>query len=313
MAHKPADLLKWRENNRDQGLQYWLFCSSIYLIDEWEEDPDGKYRLSLKKLISWMRDCADKLNPDKSSKWAVRKNGRGGNKTVFADRFWDSVVKAATQKNPIIAERDDYDIVLSNEIYKHSSTYSELFFNIDSVIMSDRILEWSDDKTLKFNDAKNAIWDMLDYKKVRPGYTAAFTDYKGKKEGSLKCAYCNNKAWEHTDHVFPWRFSGRKYHHQANWIPSCQGCNGNKSDFILGRKGWELVREFYLNNLDYVTEMKSQLDKRRNHDWEEHFTKVMEKYGCYLEDTQGWNGYDHWETLGNITDIQEILQRISEM
>ena len=313
MPNTAADLLKWRQNNRDQGLQYWLFCSSIYLIDEWEEDPSGNYRLSLEKLKSWMMKCADRLNSDQSSTWAVRQNDGGSDKTKLADRFWDPVVKSATQKNPIIAKKDNHDIVLSPEIYSHSITHSELFFMVDSVIMSDRILQWSDDKTLKFNDAKDAIWDMLDYKKVRPGYGTAFDDFKEKKEGSLKCAYCNDEAWEHTDHVFPWRFSGLKYHHQANWIPSCQGCNGNKSDFILGRKGWELVREFYLNNLDYVTEMKSQLDKRRNHDWEGHFENVKKKYQCYLEDAQCWNGYDDWGTLGKISEIQDIIQKISEI
>jgi len=313
MPNTAADLLKWRQNNRDQGLQYWLFCSSIYLIDEWEEDPSGSYRLSLEKLKSWMIECADKLNSDQSSTWAVRQNDGGSDKTKLAYEFWKPVVKSATQKNPIIAQKDNNDIILSHEIYSHSITHSELFFMIDSVIMSDRILKWSDDKTLKFNDAKNAIWDMLDYKKVRRSYGRAFDKYREKKKNSLKCAYCKTGPWEDADHVFPWRFSGMKYHHQANWIPSCKGCNGNKSDSILGEKGWELVLQFYENNPDYVIEMKSQLNKKKLYDWEGHFEKVKKKYQFYLEDVQCWNGYDDWGTLGKISEIQGIIRKISEM
>lgn len=81
----------------------------------------------------------------------------------------------------------------------------------------------------------------------------------------------------------------------------------------LGRKGWELVLQFYYDYPDYVTEMKSQLNKQKLYDWEGHFEKVKKKYQCYLEDAQCWNGYDDWGTLGKISEIQEIIQKISKI
>ena len=311
MANTAADLLRWRENNQDQGLQYWLFCSSFYLCEGWVKDKDGNYKIHENTLENWMKERFEELKREGNSPWAVRRDSGGADKTKYSDSFLTPVLKSATTTNPVIANMIGKEIILTPEIYIHSNKYSELFFRIDSITMADRIVRWTDDNK-QFIDGRNAIWHMFGWKDKRERYGTDFENYLKKNKTSFNCAYCKKEPWQHTDHIFPWSISGRGFHHQANWIPSCSDCNLNKSDDVLGLNGWEKVMDFYTSNRTYVDEMKSQLKKKKI-DWEEHFIKMKTKYEFYDEDKQGWNSHDERDKLGSINDIQKIIHTISKM
>ena len=303
MANTTADLLGWRETNQDKGLQYWLFSTSIYLREDWEKDND-KYKINKEILKSWMEECYSEL--EEEGHWNIRKDdGKKLDRTRPARGFFKTVVGVATNSIVGIAEDDGDNILVSSEIYLHSNKFSELYFRFDSLTMAERILRWTDDDK-EFIDAKNAILHMFGLKK-RSRFPNKFREYK-KLNKSLKCVYCDDLQWKQTDHIFPWSMSGNNFDHAANWIPACRDCNGNKSAYVLGKVGWEKVRDFYNNNPNYVGEMKNQ-----HLNWKKHYSEVKRRYGFYDSNKQGWNGYKDMETLGNITEILDIIQKISEM
>ena len=206
--------------------------------------------------------------------WRINKNN-----TDIAKYPINAPLKQAVKHGNKIARKDRNYVYISKEIYQFSLRHEPALKKYAIIVMSDRIVEWTPNSSnsnepRSFLDAKEAVEYMFGVQK-RLSIPQRFGEFM--RTNSINCIYCDNGKYEAADHIVAWDRWGKRGHHEANWVPACSKCNGNKSNKILGIKGWQKILNFYetTTGQDYVCWAKKHLEKKiEDITWESHFGKV---------------------------------------
>ena len=311
MSQSKTELLDWLSRDKDQALYYRLFSASFYLNSDWEAVGNDEYRISRNQFNQWMTERLEKLNKKKNSicGWRINKNN-----TDIAEYPINAPLKQAVKHGNKIARKDRKYVYISKEIYQFALRHEPALKKYAVIIMSDRIAEWTPNDTnnpRNFSDAKEAVEYMLGVQK-RPSIPARFGEFMRTK--SVNCVYCKSGKYEAADHAVAWDRWGKRGHHEANWVPTCSKCNGNKTNKILGLKGWQKILQFYntTTGQDFVSWAKEHLDKKKEDTtWGSHFRKVKD-YHKNLGEAKVWHGYDENETQ-DTTECDEVCKIIEEI
>jgi len=306
MSHTVADLLRWIHSNKDQALYYRLFNASFYLNDNWIHAGKNEYKIRKSELKLWMRKRITRLQSVQSWSFNLRR-------TAPQPDPLGPPLKRATTPGEEIARYDRTWVYISDTIFEYSKRHEPSLKSFDTIRMTDRILTWTKSSTVNYDDAKSAIENMLGIEK-RPTWYRKFPYHV--RSRSLNCVYCGIRPFMQTDHVVAWDRWGKRGHHEANWLPSCRTCNNNKTNELLGLRGWKLVEKFYtdikLGGRPFVAWIKTQLQSQIT--WSSHFQKVKMYYQVIGETHM-------WEGVGNISihnksksrQVCDVIERISQL
>jgi 5-methylcytosine-specific restriction endonuclease McrA len=309
MTQSKTELLDWLSRDKDQALYYRLFSASFYLNPDWEDAGNDEFRISRKQFNEWMTERLEMLNKkNNNNPWEINKNKKEKAKYPI-----NAPLRQAIKQGNEIARNDRKYVYISKEILQFSLRYEPALKKYAVITMSDRVLEWSRNPG-NYSDAKEAVENMLGVRK-RLSIPRRFGSYMATK--LIGCIYCKSGNYEAADHTVAWDRWGKRGHHEANWVPSCTKCNGNKTNKILGLSGWKKILDFYKSSKgqDFVIWAKEQLENNNDEiSWKSHFEKVK-VYHKNLGEAKVWHGYDKNEIQGTTEcdDVCKIVEEISKL